>query len=147
VDDREWGLTDEVTRMMRDRPASGVWLALAEPGGAGNFDDLARRAGLQPLGRAWAEVDETHARRFLASILHKDLAYNSAVMPAHRAEWLANEFLSAFGRFERRFATNSPDMPDGSPFSWTSATDFTFDAGLALIGEFGSGIYWVADED
>ena len=74
------------------------------------------------------------------SILHKDLAYKSVVMPAYRANWLADEFFSAFGRFNRRFATNSPDSPDGFPFGWTPATDYTFDAGISIIGESGSGI-------
>lgn len=132
--------------MMRDRPAIQVWLTLLEPG-AEDFDDVARVAGLAPLGRAWVEVDAARARQFLVSLLHKDLAYKSAVMPKHRAEWLAAEFLGAFGRFNTRFATNSEDLPDESPFSWTSATDCTFDAGIAIIGESCSGIYWVADED
>jgi hypothetical protein len=38
-------------------------------------------------------------------------------------------------------------MPDNFPFSWTPATGFTFDAGIAVLGEEGSGVYWVADED
>jgi hypothetical protein len=33
------------------------------------------------------------------------------------------------------------------PFSWARATEFTFDAGIAVMGEAGSGVYWVADED
>lgn len=118
-----------------------------EPGDAEDFDDVARAAGLAPLGHAWVGVDASRARQFLVSLLHKDLAYKSAVMPEHRAEWLAGEFLGAFGRFDSRFATNSQDMPDEFPFSWTPATDCTFDAGIAIIGESGSGIYWVADED
>lgn len=140
-------LAADVTRMMRDRPAIQVWLTLPEPGVTEDFDDVARAAGLAPLGRAWVEVDAARARQFLVSLLHKDLAYQSAVMPEHRAEWLAAEFLGAFGRINCRFSTNSEDLPDESPFSWTSATDCTFDAGIAIIGESGSGIYWLADED
>lgn len=30
---------------------------------------------------------------------------------------------------------------------WTPATEFTFDAGIAVMGEAGSGVYWLADED
>lgn len=140
-------LAPDVVRLMRERPASQVWLTLLQPGEAEDLDDVARIAGLEPLGRAWVDVDEARARQFLVAILHKDLAYKREVMTQHRAEWLAGEFLSSFGKFSSRFATNSADMPDTFPFSWTPATDFTFDAGVAVMGEAGCGVYWVADED
>jgi hypothetical protein len=47
--------------------------------------------------------------------------------------------VDSFGKFNSRFAANSPDMPD-VPFSWTPATEFTFDAGIAVMGEAGSGV-------
>jgi hypothetical protein len=140
-------LTPDVVRMMRARPACEVWLTLLQPGEAKDFDDVARVVGLEPLGRAWVEVDAVRAKQFLVAILHKDLAYKREVMTEHRATWLAGEFLHRFGLFNSRFATNSSDMPDTFPFSWTPATRFTFDAGVAAIGEAGSGVYWVADED
>jgi hypothetical protein len=140
-------LAPDVVRMMRERSAGEIWLTLLQPGEAKDLDDVARIAGLEPLGRAWVEVDITRARHFLVAILHKDLAYNREVMTEHRATWLADEFLRSFGKFNSRFATNSPDMPATFPFSWTPATEFTFDAGIAIMGEAGSGVYWVADED
>jgi hypothetical protein len=104
--------------------------------------------------RAWSRSAEhglrstlTGPRQFLAAILHKDLAYKREVMTEHRAEWLAGEFLRTFGKFNSRFVTNSADMPDMFPFCWAPATEFTFDAGIAVMGEAGSGVYWVADED
>jgi hypothetical protein len=139
-------LPPDVVRMMRGRPACQVWLTLVQPGEAKDLDDLARIAGLEPLGRAWVEVD-ARARQFLVAILHKDMAYKREVMTEHRAKWVAGEFLRSFGKFNSRFAINSPDMPDSFPFSWTSATEFTFDAGIAVMGEARSGVYLVADED
>lgn len=124
-----------------------VWLTLVDVADVQDFDDIARVVGLEALGRAWVEVDAHRAHRFLVGLLHKDLAYKSQVMPEHRAEWLAGEFLASFGKYNSRFATNSPDMPHEFPFSWTPATDYTFDAGVAVIGEAGCGLYWVADED
>lgn len=112
-----------------------------------NFDDLSRLAGLRPLGATWVEFDEVRARRFLVDILRRDLAYGSELAQVRQAEWLAAEFLVAAGPSGARYATNSPDMPHGSGFSWTPASDCTFDAGVAVIGEAGSAIYWVADED
>jgi hypothetical protein len=137
-------LPPDVVRMMRDRPACQVWLTLLQPAEAKDLDDVARIAGLEPL---WIEVDAARARQFLVAILHNDLAYKSEVMTEHRATWLADEFLRSFGKFNSRLATNSPDMPDTFPFSWTPATEFTFDAGIAVMGEEGSGVYRVADED
>ena len=140
-------LDPDVVRMMCDRPACRVWLTLLQPGEAKDLDDVARIAGLEPLGRAWVEVDAARARRLLVAILHKDLAYKREAMTEHRAKWLAGEFLRSFGKSDSRFATNTPDMPDTFPFSWTPATEFTFDAGIAVMGDAGSGVYWVADED
>lgn len=133
--------------MMQERPAAKVWLTLVAAGEIESFDDLARRAGLEPLGPGWTEIDDARARRFLIGLLHRDLAYKSEVMPERRAEWLADEFFAAAGKFDSRFATNSPDMPHEFPFSWTPASDYTFDAGVAVIGVAGCGLFWVADED
>lgn len=133
--------------MMQERPATRVWLTLAAADEIESFDDLARRAGLEPLGRGWTEVDEARVRDFLIGLLHRDLAYKSEVMPEHRAEWLADEFLAAAGKYGSRFATNSPNLPHEFPFSWAPATDYTFDAGVAVIGDTGCGLFWVADED
>ncbi|KLN35366.1 hypothetical protein FB00_08075 [Cellulosimicrobium funkei] len=139
-------LRDDVVQMMRDRAAARVWLTtLASP--TSDFDELAIAAGLAPLGRAWVSVDRGRAEHFLAGLLRVDLAYKSEVMPEHRAEWLASEFVRAFGRYDVRFATNSSDLPDRFPFGWTPATGLAFDAGLAVIGRHGAAIYWVGDED
>lgn len=140
-------LKSEVLRMMQERPALRVWLTAVAADETASFDDLARRAGLAPLGRGWTEVDGARVRRFLTGVLHRDLAYGTEVMPEHRAAWLADEFISAAGEYGSRYATNSPDMPHESSFSWTAATDYSFDAGVAVIGIAGSALFWVADED
>jgi hypothetical protein len=36
---------------------------------------------------------------------------------------------------------------DLAPDVGAPATEFTFDAGIAIMCEAGSGVYWVADED
>ena len=108
-------LAPDVVRMMRDRPARKVWLMLLQPGEAKDLDDLARIAGLEPLGREWVEVDAARARQFLVAILHKDLGYKRELITEHRAKWLAGEFLRSFGKINSRFATNSPDLADTFP--------------------------------
>lgn len=139
-------LGEDVSRMMRDRTAAQVWLTLLDQS-ASTFDEVALAACLTPLGRAWVEVDAGRAKRFLAGLLHVNLAYKNELVPKHRADWLADEFIRALGPYNLRFATNSSDLPDTLPYSWTPATDWTFDAGIAVIGETESAIYWVADED
>jgi hypothetical protein len=62
-------------------------------------------------------------------------------MPLHRAKWLAGEFIDAFGLYGGRFATNGVDN------GWTPATDYVMDRGLVIIGEIGSGLFWIADDD
>lgn len=140
-------LAPEVSQLMRERPAVKVWLATCSPGEVVDFDDLARRVGLEPLGDAWVEIDAARAKRLLVALLHRDLAYGSEVMTELRADWLASEFLGHFGRDGLRFATNTTDVPDSSAFSWDPVTEFTFDSGVAVMGDRGAGVYWVADED
>ena len=103
--------------MMRERPAMQTWLTVTGPGEIATFDDIAMLAGVEPIGRAWIEVDHARVRRFLTGLLHRDPAYKSEVMPEHRAAWLAEEFLAAAGKFGSRFATSSADMPHEFPFS------------------------------
>jgi hypothetical protein len=138
---------EDVVRLMRGRPAEYVWLTVLAPGEARDFDDVARTAGVEPLEERWNEVDQKTAARFLSALLHRNLAYHVDVMPEHRAQWLAEQFIAAFGKYNSRFATNSLDTPGQAPFAWNPATEYTFDAGLVVIGEKGSGLYWLADED
>lgn len=140
-------VSEDVKRMMCGREAERIWLTVVAPGTADDFDGLARAAGLEPLGRGWVEVDEAQARRVLVAILSRGLTYvDYEAMPVHRAEWLAGQFLGAFGAYSSRFATNTDGVPGSYPWVWNPATEFTTDAGIAVIGEAGSGIYWVAEE-
>lgn len=63
----------------------------------------------------WSASDGTKSIRrgaqFLSNLLRKNLAYHAMVMPDERAKWLAEQFVAASGRFNSRFATNSPDLP------------------------------------
>jgi len=134
-------LRDDVLRFMQSLTTEQVWLTVLGPGEAETYDAIAGAAGIEPLGKAWIEIERSDAQQMLASLLHRGLAYRAELMPAHRAAWLAGEFVSASGVYGGRFATNS----DSS--SWTPATHYTMDRGLVVINELGSGLFWVADED
>jgi hypothetical protein len=139
-------MDEYIAQHMRDRPAEQVWLVW---NGAPrhDFDEVAQEVGLRPLGKAWVEIDADRAELLLAHILRTGLAYSDEHMPEQRARWLAREFVGSCGSFGTRYATNTGDVPGGHSWSWTPATDYTFDRGVVLLGTSRSACYWVADED
>ena len=134
-------LPADVARFMQDLDTEQVWLTVLGSGEAETFDDVARVTGIEPLEKRWVEISRREARSLLTGLLHRSLAYRAELMPFHRADWLAGEFIDAFGPYGGRFATNGADR------GWTPATDYVMDRGLVVINEIGSGIFWVADED
>ncbi|MBB2923225.1 hypothetical protein [Cellulomonas cellasea] len=79
----------------RARVAAQVWVdAWSAPPGT-SFDDVARRAGLEPLGDRWEVVRPAAAVDLLALLLHRDLAYGGVVVPAPRARELAEGFVGS----------------------------------------------------
>ncbi|WP_328529775.1 hypothetical protein OG984_00785 [Nocardioides sp. NBC_00368] len=126
---------------MQDLAVEQVWLTVLQPSEAATYDDVARIVGIEPLGKAWTEISRAEARTLLTRLLHRSLVYQAELMPLHRANWLAGDFIDAFGLYGGRFATN------GADHRWTPATDYIMDRGLVVMSEIGSGIFWVADED
>jgi hypothetical protein len=106
---------------MQDLDVEQVWLTVLLPSEAATYDDVARIAGVEPLGKAWIEISGSEARTLLVGLLHRSLAYQAELMPLHRAKWLAGEFIDAFGLYGGRFATNGVDN------GWTPATDYVMD--------------------
>jgi len=75
---------------------------------------LAREFGLRDDPTCYKKIDELAARQVTRSLLHKDMAYNSEVMPEARAAELADLFLAQFG-----VGTNTSPMALGTyPRSW-----------------------------
>lgn len=97
---------------------------------------VAHAFGLRSDDIAYREIDEVEARSSAISILFRDLAYNTEVMPLPQAERLADSFLAQFGSDGKYFTNN-----------WTPATEATFDAGILVIGQKLCGCLWVEDED
>ena len=59
--------------------------------------ELAREFGLRDEAGCYKEIDEPAARRLVQMVLHRDMAYNSEVMPEARAAELTDAFLAQFG--------------------------------------------------
>jgi hypothetical protein len=107
---------------------------------------LAREFGLRDDLHAYQEIDEFTARRLIFLILHRDLAYNSEVMPESRATELADRFLGQFS-VGARFFTNGTFYERQRHTTWNPVTEATFDTGVLILGPKCSGCLWVEDED
>ena len=107
---------------------------------------LAREFGLHEDPSAFAPITPPNAVALVASILHKDLAYSHPMMAEERAKELAKQFLEQFGAEAKLFSNGWTGWESGST-GWNPATDATFDTGVLIIGNDGSGCIWVEDED
>lgn len=140
-------LRKDVKDLLLSRGVGWVTLSVVDRGEARTFDDVARRAGLFPLGEGWRQVDSAAAREMLAWILHRGLAYSVELMPFAQASRLAEEFLGVFGSDDTRFATNLSATPNSPTWSSHPATQHTLDAGIVCLSPSLTGVYWVAEED
>ncbi|KYF57789.1 hypothetical protein BE08_18630 [Sorangium cellulosum] len=109
--------------------------------------DLARRFGLQGDDGAYREIGEETARRIIAFVLHRDLAYGVEMVPAEDAARLADAFLEQLDGAGCRYFTNGDFGEDPAGASWTPVTSATFDTGALILGTSRSGCLWVEDED
>ncbi len=117
-------------------------------------DRLAAAQGFALLGPRWRRIDLAAARRIIERILERDLAYDTAVMPADDAASLAEQWLGLTSE-SRAFFTNgtwsegpvqtAPRATAGP--SWDPITDSTFDAGVVAVDQERAVMLWVQDED
>lgn len=49
-------LADDVLRFMQGIETEQVWLTVLGPGEAQTYDDVARLAWIEPIGKAWNEI-------------------------------------------------------------------------------------------
>jgi hypothetical protein len=118
-------------------------------------DAFSASVGLRPIGSAWAELTAAEAPAALASLLWKDLAYGSELMPHAEATRLATAFLALFAA-PRRYLTNFPTVAAALTerltarvvsHSWVPVTEATFDAVVLVVATGPIGLVCVADED
>jgi hypothetical protein len=101
-------------------------------------------------------VSKLEAQAILTRLLHRDLVFNSIVVPEEQALRLSNSFLSKFPDAHSTFYTNIDFSREGEFAGatsavcgpeWNSATESTFDAGLIVLGPEQAGCIWIEDED
>lgn len=95
----------------------------------------------------YQEIDQQDATKLLTLILHRDLAYNSEIMPESDATLLAQRFLNYVTDGEARYFTNGTFHNPSGGAEWNPATDATFDTGVLVLSSKTSGCLWVEDED
>mgnify|MGYP003449637047 FL=1 len=107
--------------------------------------------GLSSQQPALLRVSESLALQIARSILHKDIAYHTEIMPLARAGELARKFLASFQSPPVDCFSNGSftHHDDGSVTlsSWNPLTKATFDTGIIVVDAGHVGCLWVEDED
>ncbi|MCM8528695.1 MAG: hypothetical protein NE327_19375 [Lentisphaeraceae bacterium] len=111
----------------------------------GSLNEALKCFGLFSKSESLKEVKYNEAAKILSSLLQKTLAYGSNVMNKEDAEVLTNEYLFLFSK-DAIFYTNG-SWSEQDLNSWTSFTDFTFDAGVIVKDENRYSCIWLVDED
>lgn len=129
-------LTSAVGPLRGATPAGGGWGAGPDDARAGDLD----------------EIDTAQAHQLLVSVLHRDLAYDSEIVPHQRARELAAALLATIAA-DARWWTNGDiglitrPVRSGPSGSWHPLTTATFDTGVIGIGIDHILIAWFMDED
>ena len=99
-------------------------------------DDVAT---YRPIGAKEAEA-------IAIRLLHTGLAHPGEIMSVTRATELWRKFMSLFQGQDVSFATNTASA-DVASWSWSPATQATFDMGVLVVGGTMVGCLWVEEED
>ncbi len=113
-------------------------------------EDAAKKFGLYCATNIYFKIDATRAKEVLVSVLSKDMAYGTELMPRNLASTLATDFISEFSNESSHFYTNGNyGQPSKSTVchSWTPATSATFDTGILVLSKNRIGCAWFMDED
>jgi hypothetical protein len=143
-----------VVELIKTKRTSGV----VHCGYLSDCDSLPAAASsfsLSPDPSNYREIAKTEALQILTRILHKDMAYNSELMPQSLAGELAGSFLHGFEDKSAQFFTNIDYSWEGRKLGektwagpdWKPATSATFDAGVIAVAGNNAACLWVEDED
>lgn len=101
--------------------------------------------------QALVRVSDSLALQIARTILHKDMAYDSEIIPLSRADDLARRFLALFINPPTEYFSNGSftQRDDGAVAlsEWSPLTQSTFDTGIIVVESELVGCLWVEDED
>ncbi|HEY9800955.1 MAG TPA: hypothetical protein V6D25_11400 [Leptolyngbyaceae cyanobacterium] len=111
------------------------------------LDLFVSQMGCVGLGDRWKEIPQAAAKKILAFVLTKDLAYSSKIMPIEEAEKFSTKMLKFFPS-PCKFFTNAVFTNNYSALTaWDSLTEATFDTGIVIVSPTMMGMLWFKDED
>lgn len=103
--------------------------------------------GCSSLGDRWQEIDQEAAKKILAFIMTKDLAYSVELMSSQEAEQISDKVFNYF-KNDCKLFTNATFVNNYTAMSaWDSLTKATFDTGVVMLNHTQICILWVKDED
>lgn len=107
--------------------------------------------GLMESPECYEEIDAVEATKVIENVLHRDMAYETEIMPISLARELSGEFVAMFAGTDARFFTNGewgrPREAPGVGPSWAPVTSATFDTGVLVVSDQTFGCVWCMDED
>lgn len=114
-----------------------------------SIDKIMESLGLQPLPDRLQEIDASKACEILKTILWKDLAFHSELIPEHQAAERASYLEKQFSAADTKYFTNGEwgNFHNKNGAAFCSLKQSTFDAGVLFIGEGYAVSIWVQDED
>ena len=115
---------------------------------------VASAFSLSPEATKYHKITKAEALQVLTRVLHRDMAFDSEIMPASVAAGLSASFLQGFEDDSATFFTNIDCSKMGKVArntwagpDWRPVTEATFDAGVIAISGFQSACLWIEDED
>ncbi|MBN8521396.1 MAG: hypothetical protein J0L77_05810 [Alphaproteobacteria bacterium] len=104
---------------------------------------LAALFGLKDLDYIYIEIPLEEASAILTQLLHKDMAYDSQILPLGKASDFVARIMNQIDSRKAHFYTN---RRLGSSI-WNPATEATFDNGILILQEEKIICIWFGDED
>lgn len=114
---------------------------------------LAQSVGFRRPEGGWRPVDPREVRLLIVRTLRLSFAtdHEPVAEAEPKAERLADAFLGLVGDSLQAFTNGEwveqAGTQSGITWSWTSATDSTFDGGVIYVGKDRSGLVWSQEED
>lgn len=129
-------------------------VSISEPDAESAIADRVVQAhGFRALGDHWIAISAADAHAIAATLLHRDLASSSEIMPLADASALATNFFDLVPEPHSYFTNGDWESTFDSANAlatlrgWDPISDTTFDSGIVCVGDGSAAILWVQDED
>lgn len=145
-----------IKQILQLRDAGLVTCAIADipsnVSGVDAADGVVKAQGFDGLEAEWLEISAADALAIATTLLHRDLAYRSDIMPLAIASELATQLFDPVPEPHVYFTNGEWTIDDDESglatlHSWTPISKSSFDSGIVCLGDGRAGVLWVQDED